>query len=173
MGAIIKLTYAQISMAAYVGVMRRTSNLKRGVAPKYGATNGPGSWDLEVISCCAELAVAKYLNLFWCGSIGDFAAKDVGRLVQVRSTDKPTHRLILHPRDDDRDPFVLAIMIGADTFDLCGWIFAREGKCDAFWCDPSGTGRPAFFVPNEKLRPMAQLLDGTIGPEPASRNGFP
>jgi hypothetical protein len=32
-----------------------------------------------------------------------------------------------------------------------GWIYGAEGKQDMWWDDPTGKGRPAFFVPQHAL----------------------
>jgi len=163
-GAIaIKLTEGQISMASHIGVMRRISNLRRSTPPKHGAGNGEGSWEIDINGCCAELAVACYLNLFWCGSLNDYAARDVGGLVDVRSTMKPDRRLPLHPDDLDSVPFVLAWPRPPlfSVYDLVGWTLARDGKRQEFWCDPTNNGRPAFFVPKNVLHPMPALREWT------------
>jgi hypothetical protein len=129
----------------------------KGRAPKYGAPNGAGALEIDVNGCCAELAVARYTNLFWCGTVNDVQARDVGGMVDVRSTTQRNHNLILHPDDDDETPYVL-VWTHAPEFDLCGWTFAGDGKLSEFWRDPTG-GRPAFFVPRNLLRPMPELLD--------------
>jgi hypothetical protein len=152
----IKLTAAQLIIAANVGVMRRASNAVKQIQPRYGASNGAGSWEMDIVACQAEFAVAKYCNLFWDGAVNNFSARDVGGLVDVRSRTKSHYQLILHPADPDNVPFVL--VFGAPPiFELSGWLFARDGKIDKFWSDPAG-GRPAFFVPKDVLRPMPELL---------------
>jgi len=153
----IKLTYGQIMMAAHVALMRRTSNMLRQIAPKHGASNGEGSWEIDINGCVGELAVARYLNLFWCGSLNDFKARDVGGMVDVRSRTKQHYELILHPDDPDDVPFVLA-WVNLPYVELSGWTLARDGKFPGFWSDPAG-GRPAFFVPKKHLEPMPSLLD--------------
>jgi len=153
----IKLGYGQLSMASHVAVMRRASNMLKQIAPKHGATNGEGSWEIDINGCCAELAVARYLNLFWCGALNNFRARDVGGLVDVRSRSKHHYQLILHPDDPDDVPFVL-VWAHPPDFELTGWLLAREGKQQEFWSDPAG-GRPAFFVPKERLHPMAALRE--------------
>lgn len=152
----IKLTYGQISVACHVATMRQTSNIVKGVPPKYGgASNRDGSWEIHIDACLGEMAVARYLNLFWCGALNNFKARDVGGVVDVRTTKGQNNRLILHPEDPDGTPFVL-VWNDAPTFHLQGWILARDGKSQTYWLDP-GTGRPAFFVPQQDLRPMPDL----------------
>lgn len=157
----VRLTYAQISLAGHVAVMRRTSDMKSGRVPRFGAKQ---TWDLDINGCCGEIAVARYLNLFWCGAFNDFEARDVGGLVDVRACSKRDYRLILHHDDIDGVPYVNAHVSPPDVV-MSGWLFAREGKLDKYWDDPLG-GRAAFFVPQKFLRPMDELLAWAKAPQP-------
>lgn len=155
----VTLTYAQLSIAAHVATMREYSNLKQGRGRTYGGRmpGDHGSIEAHVIGCCTELAVARYLNLFWCGSIGDIRAADVGGFVEVRAIRENGRRLILHPKDHDERPFVL-VLAEPPTFSLLGWTLGRDGKRPEFW-DDVGNGRPpAFFVPVDALRDPVALL---------------
>jgi hypothetical protein len=58
--------------------------------------------------------------------------------------------LILHPKDKDHDRFYLCVGMNGE-YDIRGWIFGIEGKRSEYWDDPTRKGRPAFFVPQEKL----------------------
>ena len=119
----MRLTYGQLSMASHVAIMRRASNMLKGLPPRYGASNGEGSWEMDINACCAELAVARYTNLFWCGSLNDFSARDVGGIIDVRSMTKSHYQLILHPDDPDGAPFVL-VWTNPPEFELTGWMCA-------------------------------------------------
>jgi hypothetical protein len=132
------------------------SNISKGVRDKYGAPNTNQGWELHIAGCLGEVATAKYLNLFWCGSLGDYSAKDVGGLVQVRTRQRSDYELPLHPPDSDSDPFVLCF-VRPPIVELKGWILGSEGKLPEYWKDPAGN-RPAFFVPHDKLRPMPDLV---------------
>jgi hypothetical protein len=87
---IIHLSWGEMYFASFVAMNRHLSNLRRQMQPRYGARNGQGTAaGLHIAGCQGEMAVAKALNLFWGGSLGDFDAVDVGGLVQVRSTENP------------------------------------------------------------------------------------
>jgi hypothetical protein len=156
----VRLTYGQLSMAAHVAVMRNASNILKEIAPKHGASNAEGSWEMNINSCCAELAVARYTNRFWCGTFNNFKARDVGGLVDVRSRSREDYDLILYRDDPDDVPFV-HVWSHSPDFTLWGWMFASDGKKEEYWSDPSGKNRPNFFVPRraQLLRPMSELLD--------------
>jgi hypothetical protein len=165
---IVALTSAQLSMAAHVAVMRRIANQQNNVKPKYGAPTGIGSWEFDLNACAAEVAVAKHFNLFWCGTVNDYGALDVGGLINVRQTHHAHGRLRLHPPDCDDVPFVLATGTNG-TFNLRGWLFASEGKQQRWWCDPTGDARPAFFVPQHELHDMEVLATWLGGVKEAIR----
>lgn len=151
------LTTREFTFAAGVGVRRQIENLAKGRQDSYGADPANG-WNLHVEGACAEAALAKALNRWWSGNLGDLTAADVGP-IQVRSTWREQGRLPVHPGDPDDDAFVLAIG-SAPSFAFPGWIRGALAKQARYWCDPTGAGRPAYFVPQSDLLPMEWLERG-------------
>lgn len=157
----VVLTLPEMLLANTVAGLRHTDNIKRGAKPRYGAPEGYEADGLNLLGCRGELAVAKALGVFWSGNVGDYSATDVGGY-EVRAFDQPYKRLIIHPADIEAKgdlPFVSVLFDRATGrhAELRGWIFARDADRQDWWQDPSGKGRPAFFVPNSALRPMADL----------------
>lgn len=153
------LTWAEMLTAYHIASQRRIMNMKKGLAGKYGAPEKEGSEELDIVSTRGEMAVAKGLNLYWSGSVGDYGAVDVGGCVEVRTRTKDWHALIVHPEDKDNAPYVLVDASKMPTFRLVGWLYGKDGKADKFWSDPSGKNRPAFFVDQRFLRPIQELTD--------------
>jgi hypothetical protein len=156
------LTGAQISMASHIAVMRRISNEQGKIAPKHGAPTGKGSWEMDIKGCGAELAVALYVNLVWCGTVGRFRQRDVGGLVEVRSTTETRYSLRIDPDDADDAPFVLVWPRDSiREYDLVGWCLGHEAKQQKWWDVKARKSEPAFWVPwnDPVLRDMATLLD--------------
>jgi hypothetical protein len=153
---IIKLTPSEMLLAYQVAAMRAVQNVKFNAQPKYGGPKDVGAEEINVIGCRGEIAVAKALNLYWAGSIGNYGARDVGGLVEVRARRKDHHKLILHDEDADGLPFVLCHVSMSTTVRIIGWCFTEEGKRAEYRQDPVG-GRPAYFVPAEALRPLHEL----------------
>lgn len=152
----IDLTWGEVFQAALIAVMRLLKNLQVGAQEKYGADGD--NLDYHFNGCLGEIALAKWRNTFWSGSLGNYRAIDVGDRWQVRAAGRMTDRLILHPDDSDADPFVLALT-PHNTLPrvfLYGWIMGADGKLRQYWTDP-GTGRPAFFVPQHMLLDMEDL----------------
>ena len=153
----VTLTPAELMISAHVANMRRVNSVKVGRPNRYGF-DGDNAWDVDIKGACAECAVSKYLGRYWIGmgTIGKVRACDVAPGVEVRWSKHATGCLILHPEDSDRSPFVF--VTGSDlVYTLHGWIPGCDGKQRKWWTDPK-QGRPAYFVTQSALRPMAELL---------------
>lgn len=156
-GAFIQLTWPEMMTAYHVASQRRIMNMKKGLAGRYGAPEKDGSEELDIISTRGEMAVAKFLNLYWSGSVGDYGAVDVGGLVEVRTRTKDWHSLIIHPEDRDWAPYVLVDSSMTPQFRIVGWIYGCDGKQEKYWSDPAKANRHAYFVTQEDLRDVSEL----------------
>jgi len=153
----IEVTYSlpwfDLFQGALVGVSRRIDNLrKRNVHEPHGGPDDP--WEADILGACGELAVARYVDRFWSGQLGNYKARDVGPL-QVRTSHHENGRLILHETDHDDQIYILVVG-ELPSLTLAGWKYARDGKQPEFWAAPKG--RWAFWVPQQRLEPMSTLL---------------
>lgn len=143
----VELTHSEILLAYTMAGQIQAQNLTVERKPRYGADDN--NFHSVVIGCLGELAVAKALNRFWSGNLGNLKAKDVGG-IQVRASDRH-NSLILHHPDADDDRFIF-VRLFKNRATLAGWTFGRDGKKECYWRDD--IPRPAFFIPSEKLNPM-------------------
>jgi len=152
-GIQVKLTLSELLIGANVGIMRHTQNLKHGRQPTHGAGRD-NAWQKHISGALGEMAVANALDRYWSGALGDLRAADIGDRVEVRTTPYGNGKLILHKTDPDDHWFFL--VTGRDgVYIVRGFLQAAAGKKDKYWLDP-GTGRPAYFVPQADLRPVAE-----------------
>jgi len=142
----IRLSYKEMLIGAQIGIMRRVQSMKRGYTHAHGRPDND-DWQRDIEGALGEMALAKYLNLYWVG--GEVCAVDVGDF-EVRTTVRPNGRLILHPKDDDTRYFWLVTGING-VYEIKGHILASEGKRDEYWSDPTGRQRHAYFVPQSAL----------------------
>jgi len=141
----VTLTWSELTVAGMIGVLRRVASLqgKRDDRGHY-SENGPTDWSMDIDGAAAELAFAKYLNVFCIPTINTFKAADVAGY-QIRSTCRSDGRLIIRPGDFDDDDFVLVITRGARAL-LVGSINAGKAKAQKeFWRED------CWWVPAEKL----------------------
>ena len=151
----VTLEWHEYAMAAEIGKLRMLASIRRGSHHKYGMTKH--GWTEHIEGSAAELAVAKYLDIYWNGSVDTFKrAADVGQNIEVRWRSNPEWDLIVRPDDDDDAWFVL--VVGAcPNYRILGAMRGRDGKQDG-WRQEYGGRTPAFFVPQAHLHPIEQVL---------------
>jgi hypothetical protein len=154
----VSLLPHELHIASMIAVMRQIMNLEDGRRDAYGAKNDASGWGLHIQGACGEMAVAKTLNRYWNGALGDLKASDVGRY-QVRTRTSHSYDLIVHPSDPDDSAFILVTGV-PPHFQVHGWMLGWAAKLECFWNDPAG-GRPAFFVPKKHLVPIEDLIEAS------------
>lgn len=159
----VKLSAPEMALAAQLGCMRTINAITRQSRAAHGLTNQDVSWQLAIEGAMGEWAVAKALGVMPAMTTLPTYTGDLAQRLEVRTTPRAQGRLILHASDPSDRPYFLAI--GRDgTYTIAGWAWGYEGKRTEYWDDP-GTGRPAFFVPQHQLHPLADIRrtpDGTL-----------
>jgi hypothetical protein len=158
-------------LAALIGGARHTNAISTGRQDRYGRSADNG-WSDHYEGACGEIAFCKAFNLYWAAKVkASGTIPDVDPDIQVKTARKHHYKLILHPEDDDEQRFIHVTGLWPH-FRVVGWIMAWDGKDEAYWKEPV-PGRPAFFVPSEKLmtietfqRPDAEILRKKFSLEP-------
>lgn len=118
------------------------------------------SLDTEVQSMMAEYAVAHYFGQVDWEPImhrPDRVDGDVvvgGIPIEVKSTDRPLGSLPLKEDETRNRPYVLTIVSG-NVVRIVGWQMAQNCKQKKWW--RADVRYPAYFVPQDALRPMRLL----------------
>ena len=155
----VQLDYDAIKEAAYIGVDRQIDNLRNHRRPAYGSGR-KNDWQKAIEGCLGEKAVSEAFGIYWDGNVGNLTAADVGN-IDVRTTSLHNGSLIIHHRDHDNRPFVLATGINGEYY-LRGWLKGGDGKKEEYW---KKTDRPAFFVPQSVLEAFGDEEDPFPGIE--------
>lgn len=154
MKRIVKLEFYEIYMGATVGVGRRLASMKREKTNK--VENKDFGWHTDIEGACAEVAVAKHLNIFWDGSINTFKLPDVGEF-QVKHTQYGNGSLIIR-KEHDPGFFYILVTGTHPIFTIQGFILGGEGKKDEYLSNPNNTkDGEAFFVPQKVLTDVDDL----------------
>ena len=132
----VELSYIETLLAAQIGAYRRTSSWRNGLNAKKH-TDKKSDWATDVDGVRAELALAKWLGVYYEPRNMEYKAPDVGRECQVRSTTYDEGCLIVRPNDSkvQRHKFVLAVTPLNTTVWLIGWRYGDECRRDQFWLD--------------------------------------
>lgn len=149
---IVDLTPGEAYLAATAGMLRQFNAETKGKKSNWGQIS---NWNDHINGAIYEMAVAKHYKLFWAGGLktGD---DDVQGL-EVRGSQWQNAKLVLHPTDKDESPYILVVKLSAWKFKICGWVFAKEGKRQELWADPTGKQRPAYWVPQDQLKDIGLL----------------
>lgn len=127
--------------------------------------NNPSPGD-HVLGAVGELAFCVHTCTAWPKTVNTFRQPDATMedrtKVEIRST-RYGSKLPLKVRDDDPDDWMVAgvaveehrVGIGVTgRCEIIGWTLAGEAKQEIWFRDPGNRGRPAYFVPIERLRPV-------------------
>jgi len=150
----ITLSMWEIMQAAFVGAMRQVSALSLNRKSRYGE-EGENDWQIHIEGALGEFAVAKYLGIFWNGTLGSIHLPDVVTY-QVRTRSKHHYDLLVHDEDKDNDIFILVTGKNGN-YVIRGWMVAKQAKNrDKYWKNV-GNDRPAYFVPQSDINPIETL----------------
>lgn len=152
----VKLEWYEEWAAQAAGTWRQDEAVAAGskhVLP--GGTMGKDPYEVHQRAAGAEMAVAKYLDLYWAPSVNVFKVPDVGNL-HVRSTPYANGGLIIRPKDKHGN----YVLVTGDfpVFTVVGWIHSMVvvERRDLYRWNPRRQ-RPAYRVPQGDLHDIASL----------------
>jgi len=148
----VSLTFEEMELGASAGVRRRIRKIEGG---RTDLISTPDGFQKDIDGALAELAFAKRFGLHWSG-LGVRGAADVGENFEVRASMSITASMIVRHHNPDDSRFVLAIG-GSRDFEFVGWLYGRECK-RAEWLRRPNEENAAFFVPQDALRPIGELV---------------
>ncbi len=155
----VTLNHWEVALAGFVGVLRNTESMKKNHKTK---TGDKPAYEIGVQGAAAELAAAKFLNVYPSQGINTFKAADIGIGLQVRQVTNPEGELPIREGDKDEELFLMVTGV-VPTFKIVGWISGADGRRLGVLKNP-GNLRPAHFVAQKHLRPMEKLpIDRTLG----------
>lgn len=153
----IAFTTEELVRYGTYGLSRCANALEMRRAGAHGFDRHNERWQIDVEGVLTEAAAAHALGLPYEPCVGelDTLDGDIGPGLQVRGTRYPKGSLLVHDSDVDDHKFILVTGIYG-VYDVRGWIFASEGKDKALWREYKGRG--AYWVPQDKLRPLDTVL---------------
>ena len=150
MGLKIILERYEVVLAANTAIERYVSTMKN---QQMRGLQDMDAWQrilLDVDGAGAEIAVAKYLGVYWGGAFGQ-GGVDIEPNIDVKYTKHEMGRLLVRPDAKDDVKFVL-VRGGMPNYELIGWIMGSEAK-NPEWLDKPDWRRPEIYcVPEESLR---------------------
>jgi hypothetical protein len=140
------------------GMRRQGFNESKGLRGRNGgAWKGNKALDIHLLGAAGEMAVASYLGmkpLLYQETEAKRGSDDLPG-IDVKTRSKHKYDLIVQKNEDPRKKFVLVTIEDKTTL-IHGWCYGEEAMEEKYWADPA-RGRPAYFMPKEKLRSMDEL----------------
>lgn len=111
------------------------------------------TWDQEIESSLAEMAVARWRNRYWMGSRfnGIDAGTDAGN-AQVRWTAHSNGHLILYEEDSEEGIYVL-VTGRSPSMTIVGWMYGQQAQQPQFWRE-EGVKCRSWWIPQGALTPI-------------------
>lgn len=159
----VKLTEAESRIATWVGKQRYSMAVKNNRDPGKGTSLHDATPTNHIRGAHCEYAASLAFNLYWRPVIDNFyGINDVGGIIDTRSTDLPTGRLIIKQADVKKNPHVPYVLVDCQQMDklvfvMKGWRYAK----DAPEITELNTkfGDPAYFITQDKLYSNESLVD--------------
>ena len=151
----VVLTKYEERICEWVGRQRFEHARKNNLEAGQGTSKGNRNADNHIRGARGELAASIMLNVCWRPNIGQTKEPDIGRNIEVKTTDRPDGRLIVKPDDHAKDdaPYVLVFFRDVH-FELVGWEYAGEAKK---WPILDYGKDPCHYVDQGALRPISEL----------------
>lgn len=150
---LVTLTSQEVGSGVRIGGLRQYFALQQNKKDAYGY-DGENGWQLNIEGALGEIAAAKFLNIYWDGSVNTWKANDL-KDIQVRTRSKDYYDLIV--RDNDSNDSIYILVIGKNgVYNVIGWINGKDAKKQE-WKKTHGDRPAAYFVPQNKLNDMETL----------------
>jgi hypothetical protein len=145
----IRLTSYEYQMARRVGLERQTKAVENKRVPRNGMKQEDG-WKFHVEGACGEAAAAKFLNVFFSGSVEIFTGKpDLEPNIEVKTRSSHSYDLLIRKHEDLSQVFVLVTGTAPD-FWIRGWGIGSDLVSDEY-LQSYGNRPAAWFIPVGRL----------------------
>lgn len=153
MNNMIELSKSEGFQASLVGIQRNIEAILDGRKTAFGKDK---TWTIHIEGACGELAVSKYMNLYWGGSVNTFKSDgDLCNGWEVRTRSNDDWDLIIRNNDPEDRIYILVTGLFPKYY-IKGWIKGKQGKQNQFYKNYGNYGH-AWFVPQNYLQPMKNL----------------
>jgi hypothetical protein len=155
---LITLTEEELEQASSEATRRQSANEALGLRGRNGGpSSGAKAYNIHLLGAMGEMAVASYLNLKQYLFLDQKPRRDSDDLpgIDVKTRSRHHYDLIVQKNENPSKKFVL-VTIQDDEIAIRGWCYGADAMVEDFWADPA-RGRPAYFVPQSKLRPIETI----------------
>jgi hypothetical protein len=118
---------------------------------------GESGYSNNLVGCCGEMAVAKWLGVPWDATVDGFKAVADQSGLEVRTRTKDYYELFLRPRDPVARKYILVTRRSPHIYMLRGWAWGGEVMDKGIEKDFGNRGQVVYVLSHAGLRPMETL----------------
>ena len=150
-----------------IAKMRYENAREKGFGQDKNVVNVDSYKNIDVDGVGSEMAAAKILNVYY-DIETDFQASDLpahdiihnGKTIDVKTTKYRTGRLIVMPHKKHDKCDVYLLVVGEfPEYTVVGYAPYNHIVQEENWGDPFGRNRPAYFLDQDKLTPVEELIE--------------
>lgn len=146
----VELTVNEVLVAMYVGARRNAEANYKGRKPRFPEKVAGELWGFHIESAHAELAVCKYLGIYWGFGVNTFHVADVENTnLEIRWSSREDMKV----RPDD-EGIIVSVTGKCPTYEIKGWMHAADAKQDKWLYNRDPV---CYFVPHTQLHPIEEL----------------
>ena len=138
--------------AAQVGVTRYVLWRSDGLQHRNGMSEEDG-WRANIEGACGEMAAAKFLGVYWNGSINTYRkGGDLGANIEVKTRSRHDYDLLVRTYDVAKPKVYVLVTGNAPDFRVRGWIVLDGPQdCKDEWLKTYANRPEAWFIPVSAL----------------------
>lgn len=144
------LNVNEILVATYIGSRRNAEARYKNRSPRFPEKVPGELWGYHIEAAHAELAVCKYLGIYWGFGVNTFHVADVSNTqIEIRWSQRNDLKI----RPDDKG-IIISVSGLSPKYKINGWIKAEAGKKDIYKYDKDPV---CYFVPHKDLNSISTL----------------
>lgn len=148
----VTLTRDEWRGAAQIGLDRVISSRLMGLMHRNGMDEAD-AYRNNIEGACGERAAAKFLGVYWDGSVDTFRSKaDLLGNVEVKTRSDHGYELLVRKWDVETPKLYIHVTGQAPTYRIRGWIYLSGPQdCKDEWKQTYGNRPEAWFIPTSHL----------------------
>ena len=147
---IVELNANEVLVATYIGSRRNAEACFKKRKARFPEKVIGELWGFHIEAAHAELAVCKYLGIYWGFGVNTFHVADVENTnLEVRWSSREDMKV----RPDDNG-IIVSVTGKCPVYEIKGWMRAADAKQDKWLYNREPV---CYFVPHTQLHPIEEL----------------
>ena len=147
---IVELNANEVLVATYIGSRRNAEACFKKRKARFPEKVMGELWGFHIEAAHAELAVCKYLGIYWGFGVNTFHVADVENTnLEVRWSSREDMKV----RPDDNG-IIVSVTGKCPVYEIKGWMRAADAKQDKWLYNREPV---CYFVPHTQLHPIEEL----------------